>query len=123
LREAGGRCDRTALSKAVRPWTAAADFDEALTALAARGEITGESVTAATAAGGTLSFRPAIVYWLAPDGRRKPSKLPTPRNVGKYRRNPVPTGVELDERVFDLLAEAGGSMDRGKPASMLAHSW
>lgn len=112
LRTAGGSCRRPELRKAVKPLTIFASFDEALAALAARGKVMGESVsTASVSPDGILTFRPNVIYYL---GRGKPTKLPTPPDVGARRKGPAPVGEELDGRIIAALDDAGGSMDRGK---------
>jgi hypothetical protein len=75
LRAAVGSCRRPELRNAVKHWTVFSSFDEALAALATRGQIMGEAVsTASVSPDGILSFRPNIVYYL---GRGKPLRLPT----------------------------------------------
>lgn len=114
LRTAGGSCHRGELRYAVRTWIGPAYFDEALEALAAQGLIGGELVSTASVADGTLTFRWDVLYYVAPAGQRKPSKLPKPPEPDKLPRRPVPVGEQLDARIVEALAKAGGQAERGK---------
>jgi hypothetical protein len=114
LRNFGGSSQRNALREAIRPQISTADFDRAIDALAGRGDITGEEVTLTWTShyGKELPYR-AIIYKLAPPGRRKRSTVPPPRaRVGKKRSKPIPEGAELEDKILAVLRESGEPMSR-----------
>jgi hypothetical protein len=89
--------------------------NQALAALAARGEITGALLTIrGQGVYGVDVHHRAVVYSLAPVGNREPSTLPRPPGAGRPSTNPVPEGEELDRRILAVLQAAGGTMDRSK---------
>lgn len=108
LRAAGDSSRRTDLLNSIKPRMMRAEFDRAIASLAARGEITSEQVdfTWQTHYGKDVSCR-AMVYKLAPPGRRKPTTSPPQRYASRRpTRNAAPEGAELEERLLSVLAEA-----------------
>lgn len=115
LRAAGGSSQRADLRNAIRPRMATAEFDQALSALAARGEITGEEIEGVRlSCWGTSHPYPAMVYKLAPRGRRKPTVIPPVRFQGKRRTKPIPAGTELEERIMAALGTAAAPLSRNE---------
>jgi hypothetical protein len=115
LRAAGGSAQRNSLRSVIRPVMSTADFDRTVEALAASGKLRAEQVTSYWRShhNQDLPHR-AIVYSLAPPGRRKPSKLPPRPAVAKPSAKPELEGPELEERILAALRESGGALSRSE---------
>lgn len=114
LRAVGGSSHRNNLRTAIRPVATTAAFDDAIAALAGRGEIKTELITLTwrSPRGMDLPYE-VIVYSLTKGRQRKPSTV-VKSTKGRSGRPPRPplTVAEGEDRILKALRDGGGTLGR-----------